>query len=236
MTARPSVRDAELGGDDRGGHRMIAGDHDRADAGAFRARDGLLRLVARRIDHADQPSEDEVLLDALVELLVLERVRRQRAEGDARACAAPRRPVPRSSAESPRGARAVSGLVSSPTSSCEQRASSTSGAPLVKTSRRSCRSASRVNRAHQLALGRERHFADAREARVERFILQPGLARRDDQRAFGRIALHRPAPVALLQHGVVGAVGDGERALQLDPQRARRSARRRPARTSPSGA
>ena len=32
--------------------------------------------------------------------------------------------------------------VSSPTSSCEQRASSTSGAPLVKTSTRSCRSAS----------------------------------------------------------------------------------------------
>ena len=77
-----------------------------------------------------------------------------------------------------------------------------------------------VHRAHQLALGGERHLADAGEAGVERLGLQPGLARRDDQRAFGRVALHRPAPVALLQHGVVGAVGDGERAHQLEPQRA----------------
>jgi hypothetical protein len=29
----------------------------------------------------------------------------------------------------------------------------------------------------------------------------------------------RPASVALLQHGVVGAVGNGQRALQLNPQR-----------------
>ena len=69
-----------------------------------------------------------------------------------------------------RGAPSSSGRVSSPTSSCEQRASRTSGAPLVKTSRRSCRSASRVDRAHQLALGGERHLADAREARVERLV------------------------------------------------------------------
>ena len=83
-----------------------------------------------------------------------------------------------------------------------------------------------MNRGHQLALGREGHFADALEARVERFSLQPGFARGDDERAFGRIALHRPAPVALLQHGVVGAVGDGQRALQLDAQRAVQPCRR----------
>ena len=77
-----------------------------------------------------------------------------------------------------------------------------------------------MNRAHQLALGREGNFPDALEACVERFILQPGFARRDDERAFGRVALHRPAPVALLQYGVVGAVGGGERTLQLDSQSA----------------
>ncbi len=51
-------------------------------------------------------------------------------------------------------------------------------------------------------------------------VLQAGLARRDDERAFGRVALHRPAAVALLQDGVVGAVADRERALQLGAQRA----------------
>ena len=74
-----------------------------------------------------------------------------------------------------------------------------------------------MDRAHQLALGGERHFADALEARVERFILQAGFARRDDERAFGGVALHRPAAIALLQDGVVGPVADSERALQLDP-------------------
>ena len=75
-----------------------------------------------------------------------------------------------------------------------------------------------VNRAHQLALGGEGHLRDAGEAGVERFGLQPGLARGDDQRAFGRIALHRPTSVALLQHGVVGAVGSAERTHELEPQ------------------
>ena len=62
-------------------------------------------------------------------------------------------------------------------------------------------------RAHQLALRRERHLADARQARVERLRAQPRLARRDEQRALGRIALHRPAPVALPHRGVVRAIG-----------------------------
>ena len=76
-----------------------------------------------------------------------------------------------------------------------------------------------VHGAHQLALRGERHFADAREARVERVGLQAGLARGDDQRAFGRVALDRPAAVVLLQHGVVRAIGGRERAIQLEPQR-----------------
>ena len=47
-----------------------------------------------------------------------------------------------------------------------------------------------------------------------------GLAGGDQQRAFGRIALHRPSAVALLHGGVVGAIGDGERAFEFDSQRA----------------
>ena len=37
-----------------------------------------------------------------------------------------------------------------------------------------------VDRAHQLALGGERHLAETREADVERFHLQPRLAGGDD--------------------------------------------------------
>jgi hypothetical protein len=55
-----------------------------------------------------------------------------------------------------------------------------------------------MNRTHQFALGREGHFRNARKACVERFLLQPGFACRNDQRPFGRVALHRPAPVALV--------------------------------------
>ena len=61
----------------------------------LRARDRFLRLLARRVDHADQPEEDQLLLD------VARRLRRARARPPAargrrrRACAAPRRPAPR---------------------------------------------------------------------------------------------------------------------------------------------
>ena len=133
-----------------------------------------------------------------------------------RESAEPRRPDLRSSCRISARRSAVRVRVSSPTSSCEQRASSTSGAPLVKTRRRSCLLGIRVNGTHQLALGGKWHFADAYKSGVERFARQPGFTCRDDQRAFGRIALHRPASVLLLQHGVVGTVGDGECAQQLE--------------------
>ena len=63
---------------------MIAGDHHRADACCFRPRDGLSRLVAGRVDHADEPGEHEVVLDALVDFVV---------------CSARRRKIPVSNAE-----------------------------------------------------------------------------------------------------------------------------------------
>ena len=204
---------------------------------ASRARDGLLRFLARRIDHADQAQKDEFLLDALVNFVrcsnasdgSVARGNAQRAQRLAGELFVRLQNLAR-------GAASVNGRLSSPTSSCEQRASSTSGAPLVKTSSSLLSLGIGVNRAHQLALGRERDFSDALEARVERLVVQSGFARRDEERAFGRIALHRPAPVVLLQHGVVRAVGDGQRALQFDAQSVRRVRRHLRTCTSPSGA
>jgi len=60
---------AELSGDDRSGLRVIARDHDGAHAGAFRSSNRAPRFLARRIDHSDQPEENETLLDVLIERL-----------------------------------------------------------------------------------------------------------------------------------------------------------------------
>ena len=61
-----------------------------------------------------------------------------------------------------------------------------------------------------LALRRERDFRDAGKARelVRRYA---ELARRDDQRALGRIALHRPAAFAVRERRVVGERGSTQR-------------------------
>ena len=89
------------------------------------------------------------------------------AVGDADACAAPRSPAgPRSREISSRRA-GVSGRVPPPTRSSVQRESRTSGAPFAKTSTRPVVLGVRVGGAHELALRRERHLADAREALVE---------------------------------------------------------------------
>ena len=74
--------------------------------------------------------------------------------------------------------------------------------------------------AHQLPLGGERHLADAPEAGVERVRLEPRLAGGDEQGALGRIALHPPASVLLLEGGVVRPVGGAQGAPHLLPQRA----------------
>ena len=48
--------------------RVIAGDHDHADAGAMRLGDGDGRLRARRVDDPDDADVDEVVLVALIEV------------------------------------------------------------------------------------------------------------------------------------------------------------------------
>ena len=54
-----------------------------------------------------------------------------------------------------------------------------------------------------LALRGERDFRDPGKAR-ELGLRHAELARRDDQRTFGRVALHAPAPLAAGERGVVG--------------------------------
>jgi hypothetical protein len=44
------------------------GNHDRTNAGVFRAHDRVFRLDTRRIDDADQATEHEVLFDAFVRM------------------------------------------------------------------------------------------------------------------------------------------------------------------------
>ena len=53
--------------------------------------------------------------------------------------------------------------------------------------------------------------------------LRPALRAATSSAPSVGIALHGPPAVALLHRGVVRPIGDGERALELDPQSARRS-------------
>jgi hypothetical protein len=90
---------------------------------------------------------------------------------------------------------------------------STSGALVNTMPRSSCSVA--MKGAHQLALGGERHFADARQACVERFGAETCLSRGHQQRTFCRITLHRPSAIAFLHAGVVCPVRNGQRALEF---------------------
>ena len=76
----------------------------------------------------------------------------------------------------------------------------------------------RLNRRHELSLGRKGDFADAREAPIERLMGQASLAGCDDKRSFGGIAVHHPAPIALIQHGIACPVGDRQCAFHFDAQ------------------
>ena len=81
--ARARLEDVELARDRAGGRRVVAGDHDGADVRAPRDRDRLLHLLARRIDHADDPEQHEIVLDALRQLDVGRGIVRDRCPSDA---------------------------------------------------------------------------------------------------------------------------------------------------------
>ena len=223
-----------------GGPRMIAGDHDRADAGApARARPRRCASARGGSIMPIRPSEDEILLDVARRRSSSARARvvRQRSGRRRRACAAPRRRAPRWRRRISARRFGVSGRRSSPTSSCVQRASSTSGAPLVKTS------------SALLALGvacgpcssacARRRTAPRRRARSAR------RARRPRSPALRAATISAPSvgspctvqrPSRSLQRR---RCWRGRRRRARAPARSaarRRLRRRRPARTSPSGA
>ena len=128
----PASHDAEVGGDARGRARMVAGDHDHADAGAPRLADRHRRLLARRVDDADRADEDQVALQRVRSACAV-LVRRQRAVGDRQR--AQRRVRQRVDVgQEPRApARRRARPPPCPTRTRVQRSSSTSGAPLVIT-------------------------------------------------------------------------------------------------------
>ena len=114
----------------------------------------------------------------------------------------------------------VSGRRSSPTSSRVHHGRSTSGRPLVNTTRRSWLSASRWTMLFiSLRSGGERHLADARRSRARRPAGRPCAPP-----PAGRPRSDRPArpqrPSRCSTTALFGAVSDRERAVELGPERA----------------
>src|SRR5690606_28807731 len=155
-----------------------AGDHERTDAGILRARNGLRGFGARRIDHADETEEDQVLFDRLVDSLRTERIARQQAQRDPeRAHALPREIVDRLAYLLAALRRQRDLLLADffLRAACKQDI------------RRAFREREQeflalriaVNRAHQLALGGERQLRETLEARAH-LVREPRLARGDD--------------------------------------------------------
>src|SRR4029453_18874339 len=75
-----------------------------------------------------------------------------------------------------------------------------------------------MNRAHQLALGGEWHFADTGQPFVENIGSQTGLPSGHQQGAFRRVALHDPSSLLFLHGGVVRPIGGCGGALEVPPE------------------
>jgi hypothetical protein len=67
--------DAEFPSDDGGCPGVITSDHERTNAGASRSRNRFSGFGPRRVDHADQPGEHQVLFDAFVRAISMRRER-----------------------------------------------------------------------------------------------------------------------------------------------------------------
>ena len=175
--ARAGRGDAEVGGDPRGGLRVVAGDHQHAHAGGVRVGDRGARLRPRRVDHADQAEEDELALDRLV---LPAAARPPAAAGRRRrACAAPGRRAGRPSRGSRRGAPRVSGRTSAADALVGAAGEQHVGRALGDDGDAALALAVGVQRAHQLALGGERDLADPLEPRAacSRSALRPSPRR-----------------------------------------------------------
>ena len=209
--ARPSsaVIPSSLG-DRRGRPRMVAGDHHARMPASWRARRGSPRRAAGR---SCRPARGRrVLLERssapLYASALGSHARRPRAS---------QRPprAPRSSARiSSRARGRAAGVVPAAAARCrrQEHVGRALGEDHAACARR------RGDRAHQLALRRERHLVDPRRAsgRARRLAGRP---RGDQQRALGRIAVHvhgRPAPADR-------GVGSSAAAASEPPARPRRT-------------
>ena len=213
----PLASDAELRGDDRGGGRMVAGDHDRADARRLaRARTASFASARGGSIMPTRPSEHQLVLEPFIESSLSERSQP----------AAVRKATPSVRSASPASASLASRIAA--------RRASSSGLRLVADQLVRAARQQDVGRAlgedAQARLPARRRYGPCSSACARRRTgtsptrgkrassassSSPALRAATMQRAFGRVALHRPAAVALLQHGVVGAIADGERALEL---------------------
>ena len=175
----------------------------------------------RRIDDADEPREHEVAFEAFIRM---RSVRRERVAGQ----------------PSPGDGKCAEGLTSQrvvrlqdlcATSRCQWSslvADELTAATCEKDVRGSLRQHDAavlllhvaMKRAHQLALGGERHLADARQAHVERLGAETRLTRGHKQGAFRRVTLNRPPIIPFLDGRVVGPIRHGERPLEFGAQRA----------------
>ena len=201
MTPRAGRDDAEVGGDARRRAGVVAGDHDHAHAGGARLGDRRPRLRARRIDDPDESRGRPAPARSTRPAGGRSSGRQRPIRDGERAQREVGEPVDRREDLAPAGVGQRAHLAGDPLS--VQRASRTSGAPFVTTASPNSPASVGLDGAHQLALGRERHLADALEARRPALRAARDLRLGDEERGLGRIALDRPLAAVLAQHGVV---------------------------------
>ena len=198
--------DSQLARDLGGRRRLVAGDHDGADARLAAGVHGGPRLVAERIDHADLADEDQfpaqvVTAIALRQLPVRQPKHAQGGAGQLAVGLFPVLPVGRRQRRNARGAELRNAC-------CEQR----SGRALHI---RDCLALWRaVHRDHALGLAAERDLGNAWVLALHRRAVQPAFFRSDNQRRFGRVAQDGGIAVLAVDLRVVAQQADPQREVQ----------------------
>ena len=185
---RPAL-DSELGGDRGRGRRVVAGDHAGADPRLLAAGDRVPRLLARRIDDADE-REQRQPLDLVEQRAVGVETRPGSMSREATASTRSPSPARRSFSARTRSRPASAGTAEpSASRKCDERASRTSGAPLTK-QRMTFRPSvlHLVEGRHQLVLGVERHLGHARVDAPRLVDVDPALLREHDERRLRRVS------------------------------------------------
>ena len=198
--------DAEFARNGQAGELVVAGDHDRPDAGRAALGDGHLDLLARRVDLADQPEQRCAAGQGVEAGGRIERVVGHRGDGE--------------HAQRPAG-HALGGLAG-----CVQRRLPIGHAQAQHRFRRALdehsprRLRDRVARGHHLGVGVERQLGLARPLLPQSSDVDAGLAGGDEQGRLGRIAEHGPLRRLVLRRHELGVVAQRD-GLQ---QRRRRAA------------